>query len=68
MTATVCTTCETSPSRTTLSSLLARLRTRLRPEGRSLDRLDPDRLGRHMLRDLGLDDGRVLTPRRFKWD
>lgn len=57
MSAIVCTACDHRPSGTGLSRLLARLRARLR-WARRADRLDPDRLSCHLLRDLGLDDGR----------
>ena len=57
MTAIVCTACDHRPPSTGLSGLLTRLRARL-GRTRRADRLDPERLSRHLLRDLGLDDGR----------
>lgn len=60
--------CDHGLSRAGLSGLLARLYARLVPSRWSADRLDPERLSRHLLRDLGLDEGRGHAPRQFRQD
>lgn len=67
MNAMIQTACDHHPSGTGFFRLLARWRARLGWTRRA-DRLDPERLSCHLLRDLGLDEGRDYPPGRFTRD
>lgn len=67
MNAIVQTSCDRHPSGTWFFGLPARLLARLGWTRRA-DRLDPERLSCHLLRDLGLDEGRDYPPGRFTRD
>jgi uncharacterized protein YjiS (DUF1127 family) len=62
MTCTTCTAAEISLVESKRPGLAGRLLSALR-QLRPLPRLDLDRLSRHQLRDLGLDDGHAAAPR-----
>lgn len=62
MNAIIQTACDHHPSGTGFFGLPARLLARLGWTPRAADRLDPERLSCHLLRDLGLDEARDYPP------